>query len=102
MLIGIIGAGTMGTNHARVLSAMKDVDICISEVNEERCRDIAGTFNAKSHYFDHNEMLEKEKLDGVDAFTKALGAARKEEAGKYKVSKKDLPAEDMLLVVLSR
>lgn len=65
MLIGIIGAGTMGTNHARVLSAMKDVDICISEVNEERCRDIAGTFNAKSHYFDHNEMLEKENLDGV-------------------------------------
>ena len=65
MLIGIIGAGTMGTNHARVLSAMKNVDICISEVNEERCRDIAGTFNAKSFYFDHNDMLKKEKLDGV-------------------------------------
>lgn len=44
----------------------------------------------------------KEKLDGVDAFVKALGAARKEETGKYKVTRKDLPQEDMLLVVLTR
>jgi L-ascorbate metabolism protein UlaG (beta-lactamase superfamily) len=44
----------------------------------------------------------KEKLDDLGAFVKALGAARKEETGKYKIAKKDLPQEDMLLVVLQR
>jgi L-ascorbate metabolism protein UlaG (beta-lactamase superfamily) len=45
----------------------------------------------------------KEKLEGVEAFTKALGATRKEETGKYKVTRKDLPEEeDTLLVLLSR
>lgn len=44
----------------------------------------------------------KEKLDPVDGFVKALGAARKEETGKYKATRKDLPQEDMLLVVISR
>ena len=44
----------------------------------------------------------KEKLDAVEPFVKALGAGRKEETGKYKVSKKDLPEEDTLLVILSR
>ncbi len=44
----------------------------------------------------------KEKLGSLDAFTKELGATKKEELNKYKVSRKDLPEEDMLIVVLNK
>ena len=38
----------------------------------------------------------------VDAFCKEMGACRKEEMNKYKVTRKDLPEEDMLIVTLAR
>lgn len=65
MLIGVIGAGTMGTNHTRVLSAMKNVDVVISDIDTAKRKDVADTFNVKNHYNDHIEMLKSEKLDGV-------------------------------------
>lgn len=43
----------------------------------------------------------KEKLAGIEDFKKNLGA-RSEEANKYKVARKDLPDEDMLMMVLAR
>src|SRR3989338_1831179 len=44
----------------------------------------------------------KEKLAGIDDFCKALGACKRENTAKYKVSRKDLPEEDMMMVVLER
>lgn len=44
----------------------------------------------------------KEKLESIDVFCKELGACRREEMNKYKVSRKDLPEEDMIIVTLSR
>ncbi len=44
----------------------------------------------------------KEKLGTVDAFCKELGVCRREEATKYKVSRRDLPEDDMLIMTLSR
>jgi len=44
----------------------------------------------------------KEPLGTVNEFCKDLGSARCEEANRYKVSKKDLPEEDMLVVTLTR
>ncbi|MFC1787775.1 MBL fold metallo-hydrolase [Patescibacteria group bacterium] len=44
----------------------------------------------------------KEKLSTVDEFCKELGVCRREEASKYKISRKDLPEEDTLIMVLSR
>ncbi|MCI0479438.1 MBL fold metallo-hydrolase [Candidatus Uhrbacteria bacterium] len=44
----------------------------------------------------------KEKLGTVDAFCKQLGVCTRQDAAKLKVSKKDLPAEDMLVMVLER
>lgn len=44
----------------------------------------------------------KEKLESIDVFCKELGACRREEMNKYKVSRKDLPEEDMLIVTLTR
>lgn len=44
----------------------------------------------------------KEKLEPVHTFTKALGAARQESLPKYKVTRKDLPEDDMLVMTLTK
>lgn len=44
----------------------------------------------------------KEPLETLDVFCKEMGACRKEEMNKYKVTRKDLPEEDMLIVTLTR
>lgn len=44
----------------------------------------------------------KAKLTGVDAFCKALGVCKRQDANKLKISKKELPAEDVLVMVLER
>ena len=41
-----------------------------------------------------------EELDGVEAFVKALGLARPEPVAKFKISSKELPQEEMKLVLL--
>jgi L-ascorbate metabolism protein UlaG (beta-lactamase superfamily) len=50
-------------------------------------------------YFDTPGL--KEKLGTVDAFCKQL-VCKRQDGSKYKVSKKDLPADDMTIVVLER
>ncbi len=49
----------------------------------------------------HTEGV-KENLGTVDAFCKELGVSRREDSNKLKITKKDLPAEDLLIAVLSR
>ncbi|MBI4435084.1 MBL fold metallo-hydrolase [Candidatus Uhrbacteria bacterium] len=44
----------------------------------------------------------KETLGSVDAFCKAFGTCRREEMNKYKVTRKDLPEDDMVIVSLTR
>lgn len=44
----------------------------------------------------------KEKLTTVDAFCKQMGVCKRQDANKLKITKKDLPADDMLIVVLER
>ena len=44
----------------------------------------------------------KENLGTADAFCKALGVCLRETTGKYKVTKRDLPDEDMLVMTLER
>ncbi|MFH1404996.1 MAG: MBL fold metallo-hydrolase [Patescibacteria group bacterium] len=50
----------------------------------------------------HNIANVKEKLGGVDVFCKELGACRVEQLNKYKVARKDLPEEEMVIMVLSK
>ncbi len=50
----------------------------------------------------HNIPSVKEKLAGVQNFCKEFGACRKEESNKLKLSRKDLPEEDMLIAMLNR
>ncbi len=44
----------------------------------------------------------KTTYETVEVFCKAMGACRREEVNKYKVTRKDLPADDLLIVTLSR
>jgi L-ascorbate metabolism protein UlaG (beta-lactamase superfamily) len=44
----------------------------------------------------------KTPLGTVDAFCKALGVCKRQDANKLKITKKDLPAEDLLVTVLER
>lgn len=44
----------------------------------------------------------KAKLEGVDAFCKALGVCKRQDTNRLKIGKKDLPAEDLLVAVLER
>jgi L-ascorbate metabolism protein UlaG (beta-lactamase superfamily) len=44
----------------------------------------------------------KTKLDSVDAFVKTLGATKRQDMNKFKVAKKDLPTDDMQVIVLER
>ncbi len=44
----------------------------------------------------------KEKLGTVDVFCKELGSCRREDISKFKIKKRDLPEEDMLIVTLSK
>src|SRR3989338_1438362 len=44
----------------------------------------------------------KESLQPLSAFMKEMAGAKKEEMNKYKVARKDLPEEDLLIVTLSK
>lgn len=44
----------------------------------------------------------KETLSSVEDFCKEFGSRRTEEVNKYKVTRKDLPEEDIMTVILSR
>ncbi len=44
----------------------------------------------------------KQTLGTADAFCKEMGVCKRQDANKLKISKKDLPAEDLLIAVLER
>lgn len=44
----------------------------------------------------------KEELGDVESFCSALGTCRRETTSKFKITKKDLPEDDMLIMVLSK
>ena len=44
----------------------------------------------------------KEKLATIDDFCKELGVCKRESASKFTVSRKTLPEEDMLIMVLTK
>lgn len=44
----------------------------------------------------------KEELGSIDAFCKTFGTCRREDMSKYKVTRKDLPEDDMVIISLTR
>jgi UDP-N-acetylglucosamine 3-dehydrogenase len=66
MKIAVIGTGSMGKNHVRVLKNIPEVnEIIISDINRKILEDTSKRFGISKSYQNHLEMLEKEKLDGV-------------------------------------
>jgi len=66
MKIGVIGTGSMGKNHVRVLKNIPDVkDIVIADINQEALGQTAGQFGINRTYIQYIDMLEKERPDGV-------------------------------------
>ena len=64
--IAVIGVGMMGTNHARILSKMENVNfIAISDIDEAKLNTVGNQFNIAKRYKDHRELLKNEELDGV-------------------------------------
>jgi len=60
--IGVIGVGSMGENHARILSELQDVQfVGVVDIDISRARDIASRYNCKA-FKDYSEII-----DMVDA-----------------------------------
>src|SRR3989338_75860 len=63
--VAVIGAGSMGKNHARIYSEMKDVSlIAVCDSNKEFAKEIADKYKAKP-YSEYKEMLKNEKIDAA-------------------------------------
>lgn len=61
----VIGAGTMGSNHARVYAEMEQVDlVAIADSDDRACRKIANSYRP-TVYNDYRELLDVEKPDLV-------------------------------------
>ncbi|RST72077.1 Gfo/Idh/MocA family oxidoreductase [Siminovitchia acidinfaciens] len=61
--IGITGVGSMGLNHCRILSMMKDVDfVGVYDTDHEKCRQMAEKFQVKA-YLSYEDLLKE--LDAV-------------------------------------
>lgn len=68
--IGIIGTGGMAGAHAGNYAKMKDVKmVACCDVREEKAKQFAEKFNIPAVYTSYQEMLAKEKLDGVSNVT---------------------------------
>jgi UDP-N-acetylglucosamine 3-dehydrogenase len=62
--VGVIGIGSMGINHARVYSQLKDVDLVgIADIDKEKVEEAAKQYGAKA-FNNYKDLLDQE-LDGV-------------------------------------
>lgn len=63
--VAVIGAGIMGSNHARVYSDLSHANLtAVCDANNEIAKKIADRYKI-SCYIDYKEMLQKEKIDAV-------------------------------------
>jgi predicted dehydrogenase len=63
--VGVIGVGSMGKNHVRVLSELDGAElVAASDVDDAQLKRVADKYRIKE-YKDYQEMLEREELDAV-------------------------------------
>ncbi len=61
----VIGVGTMGRNHVRVLASLPHVQlVAVADVDEDAARQAASTYRAHA-YTDYRRMMDQEELDLV-------------------------------------
>lgn len=79
--VGLVGAGNMGANHARILSEQAGVEfVGLVEPNAERANEIAERFGCKA-FADISDLVGK-----VDAVTIAAPSTSHAETGSYLLS----------------
>lgn len=63
---GLIGCGRISANHFKAIEQIENAEIvaCCDTI-EERAKQASEEHSVKKYYTDHNEMLEKEKLDAA-------------------------------------
>ena len=65
MRVAVIGVGSMGFNHLRVYSELKDEELVgFSDVSADRLETLKARFHVPA-YTDYRELIEKEKPDAV-------------------------------------
>jgi len=91
------------------LQELKDIDILMIPVGGGRvmspsvAAEVIGQIEPRVVIpMTHGIPNVKEKLATVDDFCKAFGVCRREKSNKYKVTRKDLPEDDMLIMTLER
>ena len=63
--IAVIGVGSMGQNHARVIFNCENASLkAIADQNKEQAERIARKYNTKA-YTSYKELLEKEQIDAI-------------------------------------
>jgi predicted dehydrogenase len=68
--LAIIGTGNMAVGHARNFTAMRGVALAACcDVDAERARAFSKTWKIPHWYADYNELLAKERLDGISNVT---------------------------------
>ncbi len=65
MNVGVVGLGSMGSNHLRVYSEMEEADLVAVADTDAALLDAAARRYAVRGYDDYREMLDRERLDAV-------------------------------------
>lgn len=79
--IGVVGAGSMGTNHIRLYSELKDVaEVLVFDPNQELCTSVCKNFQAQA-------VADMEALLTCDAISIAAPTELHAEIGEYFLSK---------------
>lgn len=65
MKVAVIGVGSMGINHLRVYTELKDVEVVgASDISKERLQMVENRFGVRT-YTSYEELIEKEKPEAV-------------------------------------
>lgn len=76
--VAVIGAGSMGRNHARVYSELPEAElVAVADANASFASEVAGRYGARA-YTDYRKMLADVQLDAVSV---AVPTALHEEVG---------------------
>ena len=63
--VAVIGVGSMGKNHARIYSSLRNVNlVAVADLNKEAVEKIAAQFSCKG-YTNYKEMLESEEINAI-------------------------------------
>ena len=103
--VGIVGAGIMGSQHARIYSELPGARlVAVADINGETASEVAGRHGARA-FTDYREMLELREIDAIHVATPDHLHARPVldslEAGKHVLVEKPLASgvEDARLIV---